>query len=199
VSDAQAHALIAAVLIILPLSALLARRVPLGHTARMAAAWVAIFAAGLLVITAVQSRGATWSAIMRALGLSDQSVVGRTVQIPIGEDGHFSTTVSIDGISARMMIDTGASVTSLSTATARAAGLDLGEEDFPAMVDTANGSTLMRVSTVKSLKLGTIEAKRLKVLVGDNMTDGNVIGMNFLSRLKSWRVEGNRMILEPGN
>jgi len=37
----------------------------------------------------------------------------------------------------------------------------------------------------------------LAVVVAEEFGDSNVIGMNFLSQLKSWRVEGNEMILEP--
>ena len=37
----------------------------------------------------------------------------------------------------------------------------------------------------------------LTVFVASNFGDLDVLGMNFLSRLKSWRVEGNVLILEP--
>ena len=35
------------------------------------------------------------------------------------------------------------------------------------------------------------------ILVLDGMIDGNLLGMNFLSELKSWRVEGDKMVLVP--
>jgi aspartyl protease family protein len=37
----------------------------------------------------------------------------------------------------------------------------------------------------------------LPVVVADAFGDSNVIGMNFLSEMKSWRVENGEMILEP--
>ncbi|MEN2784920.1 hypothetical protein ACFOKI_15215 [Sphingomonas qilianensis] len=35
------------------------------------------------------------------------------------------------------------------------------------------------------------------MIVSPAFGETNVIGMNFLSRLKSWRVEGNILVLEP--
>ncbi|MBL7325885.1 TIGR02281 family clan AA aspartic protease, partial [Escherichia coli] len=37
----------------------------------------------------------------------------------------------------------------------------------------------------------------LPLVVGDSFGDLDVLGMNFLSRLKSWRVEDRTLILEP--
>lgn len=42
-----------ALLLILPLSALLARRLPVATTVKMALAWIAIFAAGYLVASLI--------------------------------------------------------------------------------------------------------------------------------------------------
>ncbi len=39
-----------ALMLLLPLSALASRRVPLGRTVKMALAWVAIFGLGLLIV-----------------------------------------------------------------------------------------------------------------------------------------------------
>ena len=47
-SGRAAEIAFACLLLLLPLSALIARRVPLGRTAKMAAAWLAIFVVGLL-------------------------------------------------------------------------------------------------------------------------------------------------------
>jgi aspartyl protease family protein len=36
-------------------------------------------------------------------------------------------------------------------------------------------------------------------VIAPNIGETNVIGMNLLSRLASWRVEGDTMILRPNN
>jgi len=50
---------------------------------------------------------------------------------------------------------------------------------------------------VKSLQLGSITASDLPVVVSKNFGDQDVLGMNFLSLLQSWRVEGDWLILRP--
>lgn len=51
--------------------------------------------------------------------------------------------------------------------------------------------------TVDRLAIGGIEAKRLKVVIAPGLGDTDVLGMNFLSELQSWRVEGRTLILTP--
>ena len=47
------------------------------------------------------------------------------------------------------------------------------------------------------LRLGTIETRDLPVLVSDTLGDQDILGMNFLSRLKAWKVEEGVLILIP--
>ncbi|CAN5397200.1 TIGR02281 family clan AA aspartic protease [soil metagenome] len=185
-----------ALMLILPLSALMARRLPIGTTLKMAAAWAAIF--GIAIVAVVLGRDPitrAWNSI--ASGLGDQSVTGRTVRIRMANDGHFWADASINGVSRRMLIDSGATTTSLSVATAAAAGLKLDESPFPVMINTANGMVVARVSTAKAFQVGAISAREMGVVVAPEFGETDVIGMNFLSRLKAWRVEGPILVLEP--
>jgi len=185
-----------ALLLILPLSSLVAWRMPIGQVAKMALSWVAIFGVLLLVVTWATRSGFSLGELADDLGLSDQQVTGGTVVVPLGPDGHFWTTVSIGGVERRMLIDSGATVTSISIATAQAADIDPGGDKFGTIINTANGPTIVRRATAPVVALGSIKAQNLDIHIGRNFDDAEVIGMNFLSRLKSWRVEGNRMILE---
>ena len=45
--------------------------------------------------------------------------------------------------------------------------------------------------------LGPIETRDLPVVVSAAFADQDLIGMNFLSRLGSWRVESRTLILNP--
>jgi aspartyl protease family protein len=40
-------------------------------------------------------------------------------------------------------------------------------------------------------------ARNLKVVTALGLGELDVLGMNFLSRLQSWRVEGNTLVLVP--
>lgn len=183
------------ILLILPLSALMARRLPIGQVARMALAWLAIFLVALLVVTAIGRSGWRASDVSQALGLSNQIVTGNSVSIPRGSDGQFRTTVTINGHDQVMLIDTGATYTSISTETARAAGVEI-DPGFGEMIETANGTIVAQRATAQRLNIGPIEARNLPISVAPTFGDG-VVGMNFLSALESWRVEGDRLILVP--
>lgn len=131
------------------------------------------------------------------LGLSSQHVAGDEVRIAMASDGHFWAQVAINGVEQRMLIDSGATITALSADTARRALVDREPSIAPVMLRTANGMVRADTGTVERLQMAGIEARNLKVVISPAFGDTNVIGMNFLSQLESWRVEGNTLILVP--
>ena len=96
-----------------------------------------------------------------------------------------------------MLIDSGATVTALSTDTADAAGLEVKNPMVPIVLNTANGQITAQTATIEELRLGDIVARDLSVVVSPAFGDTDVLGMNFLSRLKSWRVEEGVLVLVP--
>lgn len=189
--------LLYALLLVLPISALIARRVPLVRVLLSLASWAAIFALGTVLIAQRQQFDPYLSRIAKVLHLEDQSVVGKEVRIRMSPDGHFWAHVTLDGVPRRLLIDSGATITALSEDTAGAAGLDVRPAAFPMLIRTANGTVAAQTATVGKLRLGDIYANDLGVVVSPAFGDTDVLGMNFLSRLKSWRVEGSTLILEP--
>lgn len=154
---------------------------------------------GLLILVVLQ-RGRFdpyFSRIVAALHLGGQEVVGKEVRIRMAPDGHFWAHVRVAGIDRRMLIDSGATLTALSSDTAAAAGLKTDDQLFPVVLNTANGAITARTATIPDLRLGDIVARDLPVVVSPAFGDTDVLGMNFLSMLKSWRVEGRELILEP--
>lgn len=135
--------------------------------------------------------------ITARLGLDTQEVVGEEVRIPLARDGHFWATASINGVETRMLVDSGATVTTLSQSTARSASVDTGGTLLPVIMRTANGTVPAATGTVEHLRLGSIEARDLKVVVSPALGNIDVLGMNFLSQLASWRVEDATLILVP--
>ena len=132
-----------------------------------------------------------------SLGLDKQEVVGNEVRIKMAPDGHFWANVSLNGSRRRMLIDSGATVTAISDATAAAASIDATAGLVPVVLKTANGLIQARTGTVETLRVGNIEARNLKVVVSPGLGGLDVLGMNFLSKLQSWRVEGRTLILVP--
>lgn len=138
-----------------------------------------------------------FSRIVSALHLGGQQVVGKEVRIRMSPDGHFWATVSVNGIDRRMLIDSGATLTAISSGTARAAHLKVGDALFPVTLQTANGAVSAKTASVETLRLGDIVARDLPVVVSPSFGETDVLGMNFLSQLKSWHVDGRTLVLEP--
>lgn len=184
-------------LLVLPISALIGRRVPLLRVLSMLATWAALF--GLLAFVVVQREkfDPYLARIAGVLNLSGQEVVGKEVRIRMSPDGHFWAVATIGGLSRRLLIDSGATVTALSSGTASAAGLKVERPLFPVLIQTANGSVTAQTAIVSELKLGNVIARDLPVVVSPAFGETDVLGMNFLSRLKAWRVEGKTLILTP--
>ena len=67
-----------------------------------------------------------------------------------------------------------------------------------AMVQTANGIVVVRRGTAESITIGPIERQNVAVHISDAFGDMNVIGMNFLSTLTGWSVEGRTLVLRTG-
>lgn len=65
------------------------------------------------------------------LGLDDQEVTGEEVRIRMARDGHFWTQVTLNGVERRMLVDSGATVTALSTQTADLASIERGNGMLP--------------------------------------------------------------------
>jgi aspartyl protease family protein len=131
------------------------------------------------------------------LGLDNQQVVGKEVRVRLAPDGHFWVDATINGVERRMLIDSGATVTAISGSTARAAEIDAGTGLAPVVLRTANGAAPAETGSVDELRVGNIVARNLKVVTSPGLGELDVIGMNFLSKLQSWRVEGGTLVLVP--
>jgi aspartyl protease family protein len=155
---------------------------------------------GFLIYSVVQT-GSVFDPALERLGSiagrPAQSVVGEELRVPMGRDGHFWVEVSINGVPRRMMVDSGATVTAVPVETAEAAKLDTQASPIPVLIRTANGTVPAQSTRADELRLGNIVARDLGVIFSPAFGDTHVLGMNFLSRLESWRVEGRTMILKP--
>ncbi|MET0241745.1 MAG: TIGR02281 family clan AA aspartic protease [Sphingobium sp.] len=156
-----------------------------------------ILAFGLLLLFQHAPFDPNLTQVASRLGLDNQQVSGREVRIRMAADGHFWARASINGVEARMLIDSGATVTALSDETARRASVTRNASIVPVIMQTANGAVRAETGSVDTLTLGTINARNLKVVVSPALGRIDILGMNFLSQLASWRVEGRTLILVP--
>jgi aspartyl protease family protein len=175
----------------------LARQVPILGTALRVASWVVLIVLAGIAIDQRERFDPYVGNILRALKLEDQQVSGEEVRVRMSPDGHFWVRASIGGVERRMLVDSGATVTALSLPTATAAGIEAKDELFPVLLRTANGTIAAKTGMLGELRFGTIVARDLPVVVSPAFGNTDVLGMNFLSKLKSWRVEGRTLILQP--
>lgn len=179
-------------------SSLLYRRIAWRSAIGMAAAWVAVFA---IILTIVSYRNGIASIAYRVsgdiLGRPRQNADGNALRVALAEDGHYWVDGTVDGAPTRFLIDSGATFTALSGAAATASGLQMDTRRIPVTIETANGQVQAARSMVSSMQVGPITMNDLPVVVSPAFGKTNVLGMNFLSRLKSWRVEEGEMVLEP--
>jgi aspartyl protease family protein len=174
-------------------SSLFGMRLAPGKAAKMVLAWVGIFAV-VFTIFAFRSEVGSFAQRLRAEATGAPIVAGEAVRVPISDDGHFWVTARVNGHELRFMVDSGASVTTISEDAAQSAGIPSGTRRVP--VSTANGTILVAASRAEEVTLGPIQRRDLAVHVTDAVPV-NLLGMNFLSLLSSWRVEGNYLVLQP--
>lgn len=195
-SDQTMQMIGALMMLVLVGSSLIARRLPIGQVARMIAGWLLIFAA---VLVGYSFRHELNSVVQRVtvdlLGERGQTV-GDTLRIPMAPDGHFWVRARINGEEFRFLVDSGATTTALSARAAAAAEVEL-DNGLPVLINTANGMVEAKRARINRLAMGPILSKDMAAVVSPAFGDTNVLGMNFLSSLASWRVEGKALILEP--
>ncbi len=192
-NDDSTRVLYLALCMVLVASALFSRRLPLGKTMKMAAAWVGIFAL-VFAIFSFRSEFMSLGSRLKAEAVGSSIQVGEELRIPMSEDGHFWVEAAVNGHEAPFLVDSGATITTISRETANEAGV---EPDMRvAMVETANGVVRMKVGSADRFEVGSIARADFTVHITDR-DHSNVLGMNFLSKLDSWRVEGNYLVLKP--
>lgn len=111
-------------------------------------------------------------------------------------DGHFAANVAVNGAEIPMLVDTGASALTLSHEDARAAGIDPDSLSYSTTVLTANGRALVAQTTADSVEIGSISFGSARVFVAQpGRLNESLLGIGILSRLESYSVEGDRLIL----
>ena len=178
--------------IMLVLGSLMARREPTAKLVTMAMAWIVIFGAGFVLFTFRDDFGYL-AQRLKAEATGSPVTEGRETRIPMAIDGHFWVHAKLNGRDVKFLVDSGATMTTIDRETARAAGVQVSprRDEF---VRTGNG--IIRVSSGRAgeLTVGEIVRRDVGLQVAEN-DDLNVLGMNYLSTLSRWGVEGRWLVL----
>ena len=185
------YILMAAMLV---LGALMSRREPAARTITMALAWIAIFGGGFVLFTFRDDLGYVGQRL-RAEATGEPVVQGREIRIPMSIDGHFWVDGVVNGKDVKFLVDSGATMTTIGRATASKVGVQP-SPNRNQIVRTGNGYIRVATGRADLLQVGDIQRTNLNLHIADG-EDLNVLGMNFLSSLQRWGVEGRWLILVP--
>lgn len=206
--DQAAHAVWLLLALLLVASGMVGRRIPMARLIGWATAWAMLFLGLFILFRWLEPEITAWQLSRRAgqvsvatpspAAMSGEAGSGEAgeVRIPVSSDGHYWVEASVHGQTVRFLIDSGASITAVSEATASRLGLAADPMGRTLVVQTANGPVTARRSIMDDLSIGPIRATDLPVIVSPAFGDVNVLGMNFLGKLSGWRVSNGRMVLE---
>jgi aspartyl protease family protein len=118
----------------------------------------------------------------------------QSVTLTADNRGHFITTGSINGVSVRFLVDTGASLVSMSSSEAKRLGINYtaGQKTFSS---TANGVVPTYLVKLDEVRVGGVAVNNVDgmVHVGDSLPIV-LLGMSFLNRMEMKR-NGEQMML----
>lgn len=132
--------------------------------------WVAIFSALFFYFNAKQGP---------IIAVAKEGVVHGEVVIPRSPDGHYYVRGSINGYPIDFMVDTGASIVSVSKEFSKAANLPNGA---PANFSTAGGVVTGEIISGQIVEAGGIAVNGLSVSIGMHGRMA-LLGQNFLRRI----------------
>ena len=120
--------------------------------------------------------------------------VSNTIVYTAGASGHVIVDAAINGAPVRLLVDTGASLVTLTLADARAAGIDPGHLAFSARVNTANGAARIAPVTLREIRIDQLSVYDVPAAVLQNL-NVSLLGMSFLTRLQSYEMREGKLTI----
>lgn len=192
-NDIQLGGLYVLIAVMLVVGMLISRRGPAARLATTLLASVAIFGAGFVLLTFRDDLGFVLQRLKSEATGAPVEQAGQ-LRIPQALDGHFYIEASINGRPVRFLVDSGATMTTIGRGTAERTDVMISDRRNQ-MVRTGNGIVRVATGRAASFDIGAIERRNVGLHVADG-DEFNVLGMNYLSSLKRWGVEGRWLILE---
>ena len=124
-----------------------------------------------------------------------QSSRYREALLEADQHGQYTAEVLINGAPVRMLVDTGATIVSVSASTARRLGLS--PSGGPKiLIQTANGQSSASPTTLKSVSLDGLYMNDVEALIlAPEAGEANLLGESFLKRLLSVEQRNGTLVL----
>jgi aspartyl protease family protein len=118
----------------------------------------------------------------------------RRIVLQAGSNGHFRTLGQINGKTVNFIVDTGASVVSMSVTDADAIGLPY-KSGQTVQVSTANGVTVGWRTRLATVRLGSVDIYDVEALVTPAPMPYVLLGNSYLTRFQMTRTN-EQLVLE---
>ena len=128
-----------------------------------------------------------------AIGAAAADGTGKVV-MTADNQGHFFTTGTVNGVSVRFLVDTGATMISLGASDARRIGLDFNRGQ-KGMTQTANGQSAVSKIQLDTVRIGDVTLHNVDALIHQTEMPMALLGMSFLNRMEMQR-DGSTMTLK---
>jgi aspartyl protease family protein len=117
-----------------------------------------------------------------------------TIVYGANQRGHVILEAAVNGAPVRMLVDTGASLVTLTPQDARAAGIAPGELVYNARVNTANGTARMAPVTLREIRIDQLSLYDVPAAVLENL-NLSLLGMSFLTRLQGYEMRDGKLTI----
>lgn len=173
-----------------------------GAVVRDAVTWLAL-GLGLVTLYAYKNELAPIAArvvgeLLPGTAMTVEESSGGLTEVKIRKrlNGHFTAKVDVNGKAISMIVDTGASSIVLTPEDARRVGIDVDDMTFGVPVLTANGRTMAARVWLGEVAIGPLDRTKVEALVAQpGALSQSLLGMSFLSRLRSYEFSGDYLTL----
>lgn len=127
----------------------------------------------------------------------DRGTAPRIVELPAGRGGHFYADALVNGKPVHVLVDTGATGVAMTFEAAVACGISLDASDYTNQASTANGVAMTAPAYFESISIGPIEVRNVAgAILPPGAGSETLLGMSFLSKLKSVQLTAGKLVLE---
>jgi aspartyl protease family protein len=142
-------------------------------------------------LASLQDRAPSQAELYAAAAISS----ARSVTLPM-EDGHYWADAKVNSAQVHFLVDTGASVVALTKQDARRIGVNIRSAGQFARMSTANGEITVPLVTLKRIRIGNVEVTNVDAVVIEEGLSTSLLGMSFLSQLKTWQTTPAGLVLK---
>ena len=117
-----------------------------------------------------------------------------TIVYAADDRGHVVVDAAVNGAPVRLLVDTGASLVTLTAKDAHAAGISADELVFSGRANTANGLVRMAPVVLREVRIDQLSIYDVPAAVLENL-NVSLLGMSFLSRLQSYEMHDGHLTI----